>query len=70
MKKKTVVAVLVAVILLCLLIPFKSEKSEYGGCDIAERTERVSLLLGNNIEKAKQSQTDCHSYVTYKLYVL
>lgn len=70
MKRKYLIATVVALILISLRVPIKSEQSEYGGCDIAERTERVSLLLGNTIKKAKDAQAGCYSYVTYRLYIL
>lgn len=70
MKRKYLIAVAVIALFLLAVVPIKSERSEYGGCDIAERTERVSLLLGNTIQGAKEQQQGCYSYIIYKLYVL
>jgi hypothetical protein len=68
--KKLLITGIVIVLLSLAVVPIKSERSEYGGCDIAERTERVDLILGGKISEAKEQQIGCFSYITYKLYVL
>lgn len=58
--------------LLCILwfVPIKTERTNWGSCDILAQEVSLHLLYGDTIEKAKDEyRNDCYDYI-FKLYVL